>query len=151
MIDAQDRIELEPLSSPVETGQDKRPRMENLPPVRLVAVEDCVLEAVAGLEVELDQFYAALLGFEREADPYEIVYRAENVRLRINVMECPPLREDFRALGVAVPSLGELARKLDENKIEFVRQRGLAPGQDTVLVSDPAGNPVEISEFHLII
>jgi hypothetical protein len=66
-------------------------------------------------------------------------------------MERPPVREDFRPLMLAVDSLGELVGRLVEGEIEFVHQRGLALGQESVLVSDPAGNPVEVMEYRIAI
>lgn len=141
-------IQLETSSQTVE-ADDRRPKIEEPPPVRLAAVEDCQLWAAAGLERELDGFYVDLLNFEREAAEHEIIYRAENLRLRIAVLECPLSREDYRPLGLAVESLGDLVMRLNDAKIEFVRHHGLTPGQDNLLLSDPAGNPVEISESRL--
>ena len=69
----------------------------------------------------------------------------------MTVFERPEPREDFRPLAVAVPSLTELMRRLDEAEIEFVRQRGLTPGIETLSVIDPAGNILEISEYRLAI
>lgn len=143
-------IELE--AAALETREaDKRPRIEVPPAVRLLAVEDCVLAVAAGLEVELDHFYVSVLGFEREVEADEIVYRAENFRLRINVMERLPVREDYRPLGVALPSLRSVMQRLDEEEIEFIRERGLSPGVDKLVVNDPGGNPVEITEFRIVI
>jgi hypothetical protein len=142
-------MELEDPSTPFEVVDDKRPKLPEPPPVRLVAVSDCVLPSVAGQEVELDQFYAGILGFERDTQRDGIEYRAENFRLRLEVFECREPREDFIALGIAVPSLADLIVRLDELEIEYTRQRGLIPGADSVLLLDPAGNVLEISEFRL--
>jgi hypothetical protein len=137
--------------SAFDKNQDRRPRIEEPPPVRLVAVEDCQLWAAAGLERELDDFYVGLLNFERQPAENEIVYRAENLRVKVAVMECPVPREDYRPLAVAVDSLGPVVSRLNEAKIEFVHHYGLMPGQDNLLLSDPAGNPVEISETRIAI
>ncbi|MGD0770768.1 MAG: hypothetical protein ABSB42_21510 [Tepidisphaeraceae bacterium] len=164
MADRLGQIELDPastaeggaLSAAFEAGEDRRPKLEEPPPVRLVSVEDCQLWVPAGLERQLDEFYAGLLNFERqdlERDEggHELIYRAENFRLRIEVLERPLPREDFRPLGVVVPSLNDLARRLAEAKIEYERQRGLVPGQDNLLLYDPAGNSVMIGEYRLAI
>ncbi len=116
-----------------------------------MAVEDCQLWAAAGLERQLDEFYVGLLNFERQQAENEIIYRAENLRLKVAVLECPIPREDYRPLAVAVDSLGDLVGRLHEAKIEFVHHYGLTPGHDNLLVSDPAGNPVEISETRIAI
>lgn len=143
-----------PLESPAEASErrdDRRPKIEEPPPVRLMAIEDCQLWAAAGLERELDEFYVGLLNFERQPADNEIIYRAENLRVRVAVLECPLPREDYRPLALAVDSLGALVGRLNDAKIEFVRHYGLTPGQDNLLVSDPAGNPVEISETRIAI
>jgi hypothetical protein len=148
MNEPSENIELESSSSATsaESGEDGRPKMEPPPPVRLVAVEDCQLWAAAGLETQLDEFYVGLLNFEREQAEHEIVYRAENLRVRIAVLERPAPREDYRPLGLSVESLRELVQRLNDAKIEYVQHYGLMPGQDNLLLSDPAGNPVEICE-----
>lgn len=146
MIDHLDQIEL-----------DRRPKIEEPPPVRIVAIDDCVLWAAAGLERQLDGFYVELLKFERdetpgdEADAHELIYRAENFRVRIQVLERPIPREDLRPLTLVVDSVNDLARRLAELDIGHQRQRGLVPGQDNLLFTDPAGNPVSVGEFRIAI
>ncbi|HEY1921910.1 MAG TPA: hypothetical protein VGG44_04020 [Tepidisphaeraceae bacterium] len=132
-------------------ARDRRAKIEEPPPVRLIAIEDCQLWAVAGLERELDDFYVGLLNFERQQAEDEIIYRAENLRVRVGVLECPLPREDYRPLALAVDSLGALVGRLNDAKIEFVHHYGLTPGQDNLLISDPAGNPVEIIESRIAI
>jgi catechol 2,3-dioxygenase-like lactoylglutathione lyase family enzyme len=148
-----DALELEKSGTPFDPREDRRPRIEEPPPVRLVAVEDCVLPAVAGLECDLDNFYVSLLGFIRDQEEGgdEIVYRAENFRLRFFVLERKTARDGYRSLGIIVPSLAALVQRLDEAKIDFVRQRGLELGSESILVYDPTGNLVEISEFRMVI
>jgi hypothetical protein len=148
-----DALELEKSTTPLEPQDDRRSRIEEPPPVRLVAVEDCVLPAVAGWERDLDSFYTGLLGFARDlkAGGDEIVYRAENFRLRFYVLERKLPRESYRPVAIVVPSLAALVQKLDDAKIGFVRQRGLELGSDSLLLSDPIGNPVEISEARIIL
>jgi hypothetical protein len=156
MIDRSEQIELDPLSDSFEVGEDRRPRLEEPPPVRLISIDDCMLCVAAGLERQLDEFYVGLLKFEREQSPgdddaHELVYRAENFRVRIQVLERPVPREDFRPLTLVVDSVNDLARRLTEAEIEFQRQRGLVPGLDCLLLSDPAGNPVSIGEYRVSI
>jgi hypothetical protein len=156
MNDRSQQIELDPPSEEFHVGEDRRPRLEEPPPVRLMSIEDCLLWAPAGLERQLDEFYVGLLKFEREENPgdddlHQLVYRAENFRVRIQILEVPASREDFRPLTLVVDSLNDLARRLTEAEIEFQRQRGLIPGQDSLLLSDPAGNPVSIGEYRVAI
>src|SRR5271168_5259825 len=113
MIDRSEQIELDPASDAFEVGEDRRPRIEEPPPVRLISIDDCMLWAAAGLERQLDQFYVGLLKFEREEtagddDAHELVYRAENFRVRIQILERPVAREDLRPLNLVVNSVNDL-------------------------------------------
>ncbi|HUB26511.1 MAG TPA: hypothetical protein VL992_13880 [Tepidisphaeraceae bacterium] len=143
-------MELEPSSTVFDPVPDSRPRVLPPPPVQLVAIADVSLPAVAGLESDLDAFYAGLLKFEREHPPagpgHQIVYRAENARLRLSVHETPPTRPDFRPALVVVPRLSELVQRLNDAEKMYVRQPGLAPGAECVVLQDPAGNWVHVSE-----
>jgi hypothetical protein len=156
MADRLGQIALDPAADVFEADEDRRPRLEEPPPVRLLSVEDCQRWVPAGLERQLDEFYAGLLNFERQdPDPDEtghaLIYRAENFRLRIEVLERPLPCEDFRPLALVVPSLNDLARRLAEAGIEYERQRGLIPGLDNLLLNDPAGNFVIIGEYRVAI
>src|SRR5947209_20534128 len=98
-------VELEP-STGLQPIEDRRPRMDELPPVRLVAVEDVRLPTPPGLEEQLDLFYVGLWQFERDLTEGggAIVYRAENVRLRFDVVaeQKPIERETLRPQGIEV-------------------------------------------------
>jgi len=145
-IDPEDRnpIELES-SVEFEPVPDLRPRVNPPPPVSLVAVADCRLPCSAGQWRELDAFYVGILCFERDEDD-GLVYRAENFCVRFEILEKPPEHEDYRPLRVVVPSLAELIDKLFALEVEFIHQRGLTPGNESVLVRDPAGNLVEAGD-----
>ena len=147
-----DRLELEP-STGLQPAADSRPRMDEPPPVRLVAVEDVRLPAPPGLEAELDSFYVGLWQFERDtSEPDAIVFRAENVRLRFDLVadRKPIERDTLRPQGIEVLSLAEAELKLVEAEREYLRQRGLTPGQESLLLQDPAGNWVELFEVRRI-
>jgi len=141
-------MELEPSTTEFQPIYDPRPKLLPPPPVQLVSIADVNLRAVVGVEKELDAFYIGLLRMEREpaleAPGHLIVYRTENFRLRMEIVERPGPREDFRPLGVTVPSLADISKRLTDDGIEFVRQRGLWAGMDSLLLNDPAGNPVEL-------
>jgi hypothetical protein len=142
-------MELEETSTSFDPPADRRPHIPQPPPVKLVAVADVELATVAGREREMDQFYLGLFSFERDGGPFELVYRAENFRLRFQVLERPGSRDELRPTGVTVPSLSVLMAKLDEHEIQYTRQRGFGPGQESLLLRDPAGNWLEISEMTL--
>jgi hypothetical protein len=172
---------------------DRRPRMPEPLPVKLLAVEDVRLPATAGLESQLDGFYIGLLGFERvdvelprprpKVEPlpgvrqegrewpmirrgrsglppaltsadrphtFGPVYRAENFRVHFHLVEGLVERESLRPLGVEVPSLAGAEEKLIAAEIEYVRQRGVTPGQESLLLTDPAGNWIELVEMRAV-
>jgi hypothetical protein len=129
---------------------DRRPRVPEPPPVRLVTIDDAHLIAMAGVERELDVFYLRILKFEREAGSIYPVYCAENFRLIFDVHEPPVARDDLRPLGIEVPSLLSIEQRLIEAKMEYTRVRSLMPAHESLVLLDPAGNWIEISESHPI-
>jgi hypothetical protein len=148
---ADDRpMELEPPVPGYSTPpKDRRPHMPPPPPVRLMAVEDVRAFAVAGLEAQLDDFYISLLHFEREesdADGKFQFYKAENVRLVMEIVEPPIDRPDMRPIAVEVSSLQSAEAGIIDRELEYERLRGLTAGSDSLLLQDPAGNWVSISE-----
>jgi hypothetical protein len=139
-------MELAQYSTNYTMRADRRPRMPEPPPVRLVTVDDAHMPARAGVEPQLDEFYVGLLEFEREADSNYPIYRAGNFRILFDVLEPPVRRDHLRALGIEVRSLNEAGHKLLDSQIEYARRRGLLPGQETLVLLDPAGNWIEIRE-----
>jgi hypothetical protein len=143
-------IELEGTPGDFQPSRDDRPIIPEPLPVRLIAVEDVRLPAPADVEEQLDAFYVGLLEFERTADAAaagEIAYRSENFTLRFDVIPgIAIVRESLRPLGVEVLSLSGTERKLLDRELEYVRQRGVTPGTESLLLLDPAGNWVEISQ-----
>jgi hypothetical protein len=144
-------------SIPVETevsvastgaGADRRPRMPEPLPVRLVAVEDVRLPAPRGVDEQLDALYAGILRFERVAG--ELSYRSENFVLRFELTDRPAVHASLRPQGIEVLRLADVEHMLIEAEIEHTRQRGLMPGQETLLLLDPAGNWIEIGEIRLV-
>ena len=141
-------MELEPSPGNFQPIIDRRPLVPEPLPVRVVAVEDVELPAPSGLETQLEGFYIALLGFEREVTEVDsLILNAENVRLRISFIEPPLARDSLRTLGIEVISLGEAQRKLIDAEIPYVHQRGLMPGQESLSLQDPAGNWLSITEI----
>ena len=140
-------MELETTSNPeFKVVQDRRPRLEEPLPVKLVAVADMRLSATAGLERELDEFYVTLLEFQRHESSEDLVYQADNFRLCFDLVEGLVERQDFRPVGVEVLSLADAEHKLIEREIEYLRQKAIQPGHESLLVQDPAGNWIEITE-----
>jgi hypothetical protein len=129
---------------------DRRPRMPEPLPVRLVVIDDVHLTSPAGNEELLNEFFVDLLGFERNADDAKIIYRADNARIFFEVVEVPACRVNYRPIQIEVPSLIEMEMKLVGAEIEFTRQKGLSPGQDSLLLLDPAGNWMEILEARVV-
>jgi hypothetical protein len=123
---------------------DRRPRVPEPLPVRLITIDDARLPSAAGLERELDAFYVGVLGFARRGSGEEISYRAENFSLTFEVIEPPVRRHNMRPLAIEVPSLADLELKLIETEAEYSRRRGLLPGEQAIVMLDPAGNWLEI-------
>jgi hypothetical protein len=146
-----DAIPLETeLTAAAGSGQpDRRPRIPEPLPVRLIAVDDVRLPAPAGVEAKLDAFYVGLLEFQRV--PGRPAYQADNFILRFEMDRDRPIpHESLRPQGIEVVSLAETEKKLIDEEIEYSRQRSLTPGQQSLLVLDPAGNWLEIEEMRLI-
>jgi hypothetical protein len=121
--------------------------MDELPPVRLIAVEDVRLLTPPGISENLDGFYVDLLEFTRDSLVDGIVYRAENFRLRFAVVDQMPVgRDGIRPIGIEVQSLRDAEQKLFDRHINYLRQRGLLPGLISLLLQDPAGNWTELFE-----
>jgi hypothetical protein len=143
-------IELDIPAGEFKATADARPRMPEPLPVKLVTVDHAHLPSAAGLETRLDDFYVLLLGFERLPDDTALTDRAENFNLCFDILEPPLDRDTFRALGVEIPSLAEVERALIDRQIEYIRQKGLVPGHDNILLQDPAGNWLQLTEARLI-
>jgi hypothetical protein len=149
-------IELEPSSGDFEPEEDRRPRLPEPLPVRLIAVDDVRLPAPAGIEERLDALYVGILGFEKQPpEPAtsdrtvaDLVYRAENFLLRFAIEEGPVIvRDALRPQGIEVPSLFDAEHKLVDAEIDYTRERGLVAGQESLVLLDPAGNWIEIVEY----
>jgi hypothetical protein len=144
-------MELEESSFNFKPVADQRPRVPEPLPVRLIAVADMRIESAAGLERQLDGFYVTLLGMERiPPSGDEIGYRAENFDLYVDVLEPPVMREDFRPVRIEVKSLPEMQSRLIEAEVEYARRKGLLPGDEALVLQDPAGNWVEIIESRIM-
>ena len=142
-------MELEPATG-IRPKIDRRPRMDEPLPIRLVAVDDVHMPAPAGVEVQLDAFYVDLLGFERMPPETELNYRAENVALRFELHERPVEHDNLRPQGIEVLSLAQAELKLIEGEFEYVRQRGVVLGTETIVMRDPARNWIELIELRSI-
>jgi hypothetical protein len=128
---------------------DRRLRVPESLPVKLVAVADMRIESGAGRERQLDAFYAGLLGMQRIVGE-SIVYRTENFDLYVEVLEPPIVREDYRPVRIEIKSLAEIELKLIEQQTPHVRRKGIVPGEEALVLQDPAGNWIELTEVRLI-
>jgi hypothetical protein len=145
-------MELDEPSIDFKPVVDRRPVMPEPPPVQLVAVEDVHATCAAGLERKLDDFYVGLLKFEREYTPPDpahclIVYKAENFRLVLEVLEPPMARDNMRPIAIGVPSLFLLEKQLIDREIEYGWQKSLNPGGETLFFQDPADNWIQVGLF----
>jgi hypothetical protein len=145
-----DALELIEPSGTFRVRLDRRRRMEEPLPVKLVTIDDAELLTGAGLERDLDAFYVDLLGFVRTGSPHDLSYRADNFDLHFRVEEPPVRRDTLRALGVEVQSLATVEQRLIDEQIEYAWQKGLQPGHQSIAVLDLAGNWLELSESRAI-
>lgn len=139
-------IELEPSQGKFKPEPDRRVRMDEPLPVRIVAVADVRLPATAGMEKQLEDFYVGLWQFARDAVFDGLAFHADNFRVVFEFREGLIVHEDMRPLCVEVLSLAEAQHKLTEREIEHLRQKALQPGSESILLQDPAGNWVELTE-----
>ena len=138
-------IELSEPEAELNPEPDRRGRMEEPLPVRLVAVADMRLPTPPGLDALLDQLYVELLGFVRNPAAGVIAYNADNFCLIFDLVDTVPVqRAALRAVGIEVQSLAETERKLVDAEIDYERHRGVTPGTESLYLHDPAGNALEI-------
>ncbi len=143
-------MELEPSRGEFKPVVDRRRRIEEPLPVRLVAVGDVQMLGRIEREEAMDAFYVDLLEFEREEGPGAPVYRSDNFRLRFEWIEQSREETDLKPVLIEVRSLALTEVKLIEAKIEYTRQRALLAGQETLLLLDPAGNWIELAQIQPI-
>jgi len=143
-------MELEEPSERFEPVADRRPKVREPLPVKLVAVADMHIGATAGTRAALDAFYIGVLGFAGAGDGEVWAYQAENFRLIVEGVEGLVERADYRPVAVIVPSLATIMERLNEREIAYEAVRGIQPGEFGVRVLDPSGNGVEVSEEVLI-
>ncbi len=138
-------IELSQPGAEFNPEPDRRGRIEEPLPVRLVAVADMRLPTPPGIDALLDRLYVELLGFVRNPGAGVIAYNADNFRLIFDLVdELPVQRAGLRAAGIEVQSLGGTERKLIDAEIEYKRRRGMTPGEEILCLHDPAGNALEL-------
>jgi len=143
-------MELEEPQTPFKPVPDRRPDMPEPPPVQVVAIADISLLATTGMEHDLDAFYVGVFRFERGSDTDRVIYLAENVAIRFRFVEGLVRRDDFVPTGLLVPSLPALRQRLVDQEILFERQQGIQSGMESVVLQDPAGNWLSVSEFRRV-
>ena len=139
-------MDIEESAQPLELIPDRRLRLAQPIPVRLLAIQDVRLLALVGLEKQLDDLYVGILEFERDKhDAHAFV--ADNCRLIFQIIpERPVIRQSVKPLGIEVLNLGGVEKQLVEAKLDYVRQRGITPGSESLVMQDPGGNWIEIME-----
>src|SRR5262245_16601990 len=105
-------LQLDEATQQLKLDADKRHKLPEPLPVRLVSIEDVRLPAPAGVETQLDDLYVKLLEFERIEE--ELAYQADNFVLRFDVFEPPVVRESLRPQQIEVLSLADTEKKLIE-------------------------------------
>jgi catechol-2,3-dioxygenase len=149
--ESNEQFELEPPTG-IVPPVDVRPLIPIPPPVRLVAVEDVLVHAGdldPALRAKVEDFYVRLLGFElRERDIDRLVLQGETHRLIYDFAspQPPPPADGYRFIGLEVPTFRDLEPRLRDAEVEYERQRGIHPGADKLVMRDPAGQWLEVTE-----
>ncbi|MGN6627991.1 MAG: hypothetical protein ACTHLN_15335 [Tepidisphaeraceae bacterium] len=144
-------MELEEPTGTFRPLQDKRMPVPELPPVRLLAIDDIRLDTLAARESDLHAFYVGLLKFERDTkDPTCIAFKAERFRVCFDIVELPPTRDDYRAVQVEIPHFADFIEALHERQIDFEWQKGVSPGIELAFLQDPAGYWVSVGPIRKV-
>ncbi len=143
-------MELEQPNPDFKPVVDKRPLIPEPLPVKLVAVDDVRLPTNAGLDKQLDHFYVELLKFEKDTEATQLAYRADNFRLKFDMVEGLIERETMRAQEIEIPSLQQMEHTIVDEEIEYERHKGVDAGRDGLLLRDPAGNWIFLVEMKVI-
>jgi hypothetical protein len=141
---------LEQPNFPFVPVSDARKRLEEPLPVTLEAVADMHVPTPRVPREEFDRLYLTILEFAPLPDPHYLVYRAENFNLRFDLPRRELLHSDYRYVKIVVQSLAATEAKLVEAEIEYQRQKGITPGQESLLLTDADGNWLEIREHREI-
>lgn len=143
-------MELEPAPDNFAPPDDRRPRMEEPIPVRLIAVADVRLLTPPQNHQALDHLYVRLLRFVPHSRS-PLRYRADNFILHFEERPLPIEYPDLKPLGIEIPSLPIAEKKLFDAEIPYTRQRHVAPGRESLLLRDPGGNWIELVENRRLI
>lgn len=151
-VDENERFELAPApTAPFKPVYDPRPPVPEPLPVRLVAINDVHLIAKTGSEHELEALYLDLLRFERVDDSAgRLRFRTDNFDVVFEMGEPPITRDAVRPLAIEVPSLPELEERLIAAGIEYLPQKTVQAGQESILILDPGGNWIEVRQIVLV-
>jgi hypothetical protein len=151
-MNARDPIPLGPGEMKLELRPDRRERVPEPLPVKLISIDDVHLPAPAGAEHLLDQLYVGILQMIKvSADHERLVYRADNFDLVFELAERPVPHDSLVATQIEIPSLRAAMEHLTAAEIEFDRARGLVPGDDRLVFLDPAGNWINLQERRMIL
>lgn len=137
-------MKLEKPSFKFKPRKDRRPRMEEPPPVSLEAVEHIHLAKPLVTREELVRLYVDILEFIEIAEVRTPSFRASNFAVFFDLERSDT--RDYRPVRVVVPSLETTQARLLEQEIEHERQKGLMPGVETLVLRDADGNWVEVRE-----
>lgn len=142
----EEQLPLEEVAAPQPMAADRRPLMPEPPAVRLLVVADVHRPTAPDAEARLDRFYTELLPLVRE--PGDVPrYRAERFAVVFDLVDPPVTRDAYQPLGIELYDLAPVEQALLELGYDFERVTGLVPGADALLLQDPAGNWVALTEY----
>ena len=119
-------------------------------PSRIQAVAHVNIEAPFGLDEDLRWFYGEVAQLDElpcsQVEPAWLCFKSEQIELRVHLLERPCIEAVACRVTLAVPSLGEVADRLEERSVPFERLSGLSPTDRRLQTHDPAGNRVEFKQ-----
>jgi hypothetical protein len=119
-------------------------------PSRIQAIDHIRVEAPHGLEEELIDFYTEVGGLEYvedgEADSAKLCFRSAQLTLHIRMVDNPQVDSLARRMTLAVDSLAEASKSLDERSVPYLRLPGLWYTDARLSLCDPAGHRVELKQ-----
>lgn len=121
--------------------KDRRPKMEEPPPVMLEAVDDVQLPKPVKRD-QLVLLYTGILEFTEI--PESFAFKASNFAVHFR-SEAKDDR-NYRPVRVVVPSISATEARLIEHEIIYERQKGITPGDEVLVLQDADGNWLEIRE-----
>jgi len=119
-------------------------------PSRIQAVDHVNLEAPYGVDEGMRWFYAEVAVLEEvscdDPAPNRLCFISRQIELRVNFVDSPDIDPLEPRVTIFVPSLSEVAERLEERSVPYTTLTGLMYTDRRLEVHDPAGNRVVLKQ-----